>query len=109
MTGAGRRHEVDRRVEQTRRLLRDHLTVVEPDPHFAARVAALLPRSSGGMLTWAAHRVLPVSLALAAVLSIAVFLNRAPGGSRTEAASLSPASQGTTDPLDWLLESTGMR
>jgi hypothetical protein len=109
VTDDDRRRAIDLRVAEARRLLGEHLTVVEPGPHFAARVAARLPRSSGGMLTWAAHRVLPISLALAAVLTIAVFLNRGSADPGIEAASLSSTSQRTADPLDWLLESPGVR
>jgi len=90
--------------EQFRRLLRAHRTAVDPGPYFVDRVIAHLPRTQGLMLAWAARRVLPVTLALAAVLSVAVL---ATGGSvhrSVDAPSVSATSQRGSDPLDWLLE-----
>jgi hypothetical protein len=95
---------VDERVEEARRLLRERVTVVDPEPCFAGRVLANLPRRSGGMLTWAANRVLPVSVGLAAVLSIVVLLNRDAAGPQATTASNAATSQRSSDPLEWLLE-----
>jgi hypothetical protein len=83
--------------------MREHHTVVDPGPYFVDRVIARLPRSEDLMLAWAARRVLPVTLALAAVLSVAVVASS--GSSRRAAATAStPISQQANDPLDWLLE-----
>lgn len=102
MNGGNRRESVDRRVEEARRLMREHRTVIDPGPYFVDRVIARLPRNEE-MLAWAARRVLPVTLALAAVLSVAVIASN--GSARRAAATASPAtSQQANDPLDWLLE-----
>jgi hypothetical protein len=56
------------------------------------------------MLAWAAWRVLPVTLALAAVLTIAVFVTHGSPGQQADTASISSTSHVANDPLDWLLE-----
>lgn len=56
------------RYERVRRDLARHHAGVEPDPGFAARVVARLPRPTE-MLGWAALRLLPATLALVLVLS----------------------------------------
>jgi hypothetical protein len=103
MTGSDERASLDRRVEEFRRLLRERRTLVDPDPTFAHRVVALLPRAEGVMLAWAARRVLPVTLAVAAVLTIAVVLTRGSARGQAEEASVSSAHANGSDPLDWLL------
>jgi hypothetical protein len=111
MTGPDRKHALDRRVETVRRLLREQRTMIDPDPYFAERVIARLPRADAWMLAWAAQRVLPVTLTVAAVLTVAVIANRLSGGVTSAATSTAAASTSSTsqqqgnDPLDWLLES----
>jgi hypothetical protein len=57
------------RLELTRARLREHHAGVEPDAAFAGRVAARVREDSIELLGWAATRMLPVTLALAAVLA----------------------------------------
>ena len=106
MTPAKRRQEIDRRLDEVRRLLRERRVDVEPGADFAARVLARLPRNESWSIGWAARRVLPASIALAMVLMIAI---AATGGftARTSWASSPSAAAGTpagNDPLEWLLE-----
>jgi predicted anti-sigma-YlaC factor YlaD len=58
------------RLQTARELLRDHHAGAEPDAGFSARVVAALPSSSSEVLGWAAVRLLPVTLALALVLTV---------------------------------------
>lgn len=104
MTASSRREPLDRRVEEIRRLMRARCTVVDPGPHFADRVVARLPRNGGWMLAWAARRVLPVTLALAAVMTIAAIVTDGSASRQAESAEISSTSQRVADPLDWLLE-----
>ena len=104
MSGRETRSDIDRRVEDVRRSLRERHSGIEADAGFAARVIARLPRDEAWAFDWAARRILPVSIGLAMVLMIAVmatggFARRAPA-----TASASPTSQSGSDPLDWLLE-----
>jgi hypothetical protein len=103
MTRTDKRESLDDRVREVGRLLRERRFLVDPDPSFVDRVIAKLPRTEDWMLAWAARRVVPVTLAMAAVLAIAVFVT---GGSRNKgvaAASIASSKNGS-DPLDWLLE-----
>jgi hypothetical protein len=105
MTGSDTRRALDQRVEAVRRLLRERRIVVDPGPEFAERVMARVPRADAWMLAWAAQRVLPVTLTVAAVLTIAVVATNLSAGrpaAATSAASTTP--QRGNDPLDWLLE-----
>ena len=103
MTGRKPRTGLDGRLENVRSSLRQHHARVEPDEHFASRVIARLPREAEGSFEWAVRRILPVSVALAVALTIAVL---AIGGSasRTTPASVAASSQSGNDPLEWLLE-----
>lgn len=105
MNGSGRRELLDRRVEEVRRLMQAHRTVVDPGPYFVDRVIARLPRAERWMLAWAARRVLPMTLALAAVLSLAVLVTVGSASRQADAASSASTLQHGNDPLDWLLES----
>lgn len=87
-----------------RRLMRERHTLVDPGPYFIDRVIARLPREEGRMLAWAARRVLPVSLALAAVLTVAVLATNRTAGRPSNAPAVSSSSHHETDVLDWLLE-----
>ena len=87
--------KLEERVESARRLLRERRLVVEPDPHFADRVMARLHEPEAGMLAWAARRVLPVTLAVAAALTVAILATHRP--------STAQQTQRAGDPLDWLL------
>jgi hypothetical protein len=103
MTGRRTRNEIESRLEDVRRLLRERHAGIEPDAHFVNRVMARLPRDPAWSITWAARRILPASLALALALMIAVVVTaRSASGS---AASGTATAQAESDPLMWLLES----
>jgi len=88
--------------EHVRQALRERRANVSPDAGFAARVLARLPRREISSLAWAAWHVLPASLALVAVLAVAVIAtHRTPGASPTPNVTSSPSA---SDPLDWLLQ-----
>lgn len=94
---------VDERVEAARRLLRERRIIVEPDPHFADRVAGQLRANENWMFAWAARRVLPATLAVAAALTVAIFVTGGlPGGPASSSGVLE--TQSGSDPLDWLLD-----
>ena len=94
---------LDDRVEAARRLLRERCVTLEPGPYFADRVLSRLRQPDGWMFAWAARRVLSVTLALAAVLTVAIVAtDRLP--SRTRPDSTISSTQHVSDPLDWLLE-----
>jgi len=103
MTGGNRNEALDRRVEEVRRLMRDRRAAIEPGPFFVDRVIARLPAVAQPTLAWAARRVLPVTLALAAVLSVAVLVTSG-SASRSASPAASQSPQYGTDPLEWLLE-----
>ena len=96
-------NDIDRRLEEVRRLMRERHAGIEPDTEFASRVAARLPHESAWPLVWAARRMLPVSLGLAALLLIAVLLI----GPAASATSAPTAVQTDDDPVSWVLESRG--
>ncbi len=86
-----------RRYEEARGGLRDHLLEVEPGADFAARVVARLP-GPPRLLGWAAARLLPVTVAMALVLTGWCLVSApAPG----ELLADSP----TEDPLGWVIDS----
>lgn len=103
MTERHRSEALDRRVEHVQRLMREHRATFDPGPYFVDRVIARLPRTTELTLDWAARRVLPVTLALAAVLSVAVLVTNG-STSRPSNTALPSTSQRGNDPLDWLLE-----
>ena len=102
---------LESRLDEVRRLLRDHHARIEPDPHFVTRVMARLPRDASWSITWAARRILPVSLACAMVLTLALLAGGRAATTATASGaasvSASAASAGAGDPLEWLLESRG--
>ena len=103
MTRKDQRESLDHRVREVAKLLREHRAFVDPDASFVARVVSQLPRREAWLLAWAAQRVVPVTLALAAVLAIAVFVTGGSGRNGVAAASIASTQNGS-DPLDWLLE-----
>ncbi len=85
------------RMDEVRRLLREHHAGVEPDPGFAQRVVARIEREPRDLLGWAALRLLPATLVLALLL-VWWTVTRTP-----DPATLlleSPAE----DPLGWVAE-----
>ena len=81
-----------------RRLMRDRRADVQPDAFFVERVIANLPGAEDFAFAWAARRVIPVTLGLAAILALAIFVVEKPASSQ---ATTSTTSQ---DPLEWLLQ-----
>jgi hypothetical protein len=79
------RPAVDERWERLLRALRERRAGIEPDPAFASRVLARLPRRSPDALGWAAGRLVPVGLALALALGWAA-LRAGGAASEVEAA-----------------------
>jgi predicted anti-sigma-YlaC factor YlaD len=88
------------RIGLARELFREHRADVEPDAHFANRVAARLSAEPTARLGWAAARVLPATLALLLVL---VWLS---WQSAQGPASVSVESP-TEDLLTWVLDRAG--
>jgi hypothetical protein len=89
-----------RRLEAARAILRDHHCQVEPDAHFASRIAARLGDAPNGKLGWAAVRVLPATVALLLVLAWLSW-------ETTPNPSSLFASSPTEDLLTWVLERAG--
>jgi hypothetical protein len=112
MTGRKNWDEIEKRLEDVRRLLRERHARFEPDAHFADRIVARLTQDAVWSFDWAARRILPVSLALALALTVAVLATGGfkAGTSESSAASVSAStsasatSQKPSDPLEWLLE-----
>ena len=92
------------RLEDVRRLLRDRHAGIEPDAYFVDRVMARLPRHAGWSIAWAARRILPVSIAVAMVLTVALVAIGRSTNRTTTSTSVSASTQSGSDPLDWLLE-----
>lgn len=88
------------RLELARDLFREHRSEFAPDAGFTARVGAQMQVDSGSSLSWAALRVLPLTLALLALLTW--FSWAAPHPS-VEVASP------TDDLLGWVIENDGDR
>ena len=84
--------------DPSRQLFRDHRSEFTPDAGFAARVDARLPLEREDPLSWAAVRVVPVTLALLAVLAWFSWTAPVP---TTELASP------TDDLLSWVIEDEG--
>lgn len=106
MIGRKTSDERERRHNEVRQFLRARHAGIEPDAHFADRVIARLPRNEGWTIAWAARRILPVSLAFAAVLMVAAFATTR-STDRTIASTSSSAtatSETGSDSLDWLLQ-----
>lgn len=96
--------ELDSRLEDVSRLLREHHLRIEPDAQFAARILARLPRHQAWSFAWAARRVLPVSVALAVALMVAIVTTDRSTG-RASSAGLAPStSSSESDPLEWILD-----
>ena len=104
MIGRRRREEIDSRVGEVRRLLRQRHAAIEPDARFADRVIARLPSTAAWSIDWAARRILPVSMMLAVALMIAVVATGRSAGRATASASISAIGQTEGDLLEWLLE-----
>ena len=94
---------LDRQAE-VRRLLRERHAGIEPDARFADRIVARLPRNEAWSFDWAVRRVLPVSLAIAMALTIAIVVTGGSVARTTASASIASTPRGATDPLEWLLE-----
>ena len=108
MTGRKSTDELERRLDEVRRSLRARHAGIEPDAHFADRVIARLPKDEGWTIAWAARRILPVSIAFAAVLMVAALATTKSSdrtiASTSTSTSTSATSQTRGDSLDWLLE-----
>ena len=108
MSGRKTPEELDRQLHDVRRSLRERHAGIAPDAHFADRVIARLPKDEGWTIAWAARRILPVSLAFAAVLMIAALATTRSTdrtiASTTRSTLASATSQTGSDSLDWLLE-----
>jgi len=113
MTGRKSTDELERRLDEVSRSLRARHAGIEPDAHFADRVIARLPKDEGWTIAWAARRILPASIAFAAVLMVAALATTKSAdrtiASTTRATPTSTASQTGSDALDWLLEDGGGR
>ncbi len=104
MIGRKTSDERERRHNDVRQSLRARHAGIEPDAHFADRVIARLPKNEGWTIAWAARRILPVSLAFAAVLMVAA-LATTRSVDRTVASTSATATSPTgSDSLDWLLQ-----
>lgn len=108
MIGRKTSDERERRHDDVRQSLRARHAGIEPDAHFADRVIARLPKNEGWTIAWAARRILPVSLAFAAVLMVAALATTrsvdrtiASTSTSTSATATSPTG---SDSLDWLLQ-----
>jgi hypothetical protein len=104
MTARRSREEVESRLDEVRRLLRERHAGIEPDAHFVHRVVARLPGTREWSITWAAGRILPVSVAVAMLLVIAVVATHRAASRATRSETVA-AAQAEADPLLWLLES----
>ena len=107
MSGRKTPDDLKRRLNDVRRSLGARHAGIEPDAHFADRVIARLPKDEGWTLAWAARRILPVSIAFAAVLMVAA-LATTRSTDRTIVSTSTPASTMTpsgSESLEWLLES----
>ena len=85
-----------RRLDAARQLFGRQHVGIDPDAGFAARVIAALPRR-GGVLEWAALKLLPAALALAMILAGWVLVEGRGNGSL-------PEQSPTDDLLGWVLE-----
>jgi len=108
MTGRKATNDLEQKLDDVRRSLRTRHAGIEPDAHFADRVIARLPKDEGWTIAWAARRILPVSIAFAAVLMVAALATTRSTdrtiASTTRSTSASATSPTGSDSLDWLLE-----
>jgi hypothetical protein len=88
------------RMRIARELFREHHGNVEPDAHFAGRIAARLRDQPTTRLGWAAVRMLPATVALLLVLAWVSWQ------ATPDPASLFEESP-TDDLLTWVLDPTG--
>ncbi len=99
-----RDRDLDRRLEEVRRQMPRMHAEVEPDAHFARRVVAALPRREDAGLSWAARRVVPVSVALALALAAALAVTARGTGPSAGSAPAVTAVQAGDDLMSWVLE-----
>lgn len=107
MTRRKEREEVEKRLEEVRRLLRERHAGIEPDAAFVHRVLDRLPPEAAWSIDWAAWRILPVSLLLAAMLVVAVVTTNRSTGETVTPVAVSASSETPSDVLEWLLEGRG--
>jgi predicted anti-sigma-YlaC factor YlaD len=88
------------RLRVARELFREHHGDIEPDAHFAVRIAARVSTEPASKLGWAAVRLLPATIALLLVLAW-VSWQATPGP--TSLFDESP----TDNLLTWVLDQTG--
>ena len=104
MTPRKNRAEIERRLDAVRLKLSERHAGIEPDALFAARVLARLPGNATWSIGWAARHVLPVSVALALVLIVAIVATGRGTDRKTATTSVLASPQSGADPLEWLLE-----
>jgi len=90
------------RASAARELLRDHHAGIEPDAHFASRVAARLNGTPAARLGWAAARLLPATVVLLFVLA---WLSWQTTSSPASMFDESP----TEDLLTWVIDRAGQK
>ena len=90
----------EKRTEAARLFFRTHHAQVEPDAGFAVRVAAQLDRKPVDLMSSAALKLLPGTLAL--VLILAWF------ASRTPEPSVNSATSSSDDLLTWVLDESSV-
>ena len=88
------------RLRVAREMFREHHGNIEPDAHFASRIAARLRDEPATRLGWAAARVLPATIALLLVLAWVAWQ------ATPNPASLLEESP-TDDLLTWVLDQAG--
>ncbi len=88
------------RIGIARQLFREHHGNVEPDEHFAGRVAARLHVQPASTLGWAAVRILPATFALLLILAWLSW-------QVTPDFAFPFLASPTEDPLGWVLDPTG--
>ena len=92
------RERLEARLDLARDYFRQHHARVEPDLEFADRVVRRLRREPAEVLGWAAMRLLPATLALAALLAWFAFEPSAMGESVEQPAAPSD------DLISWVLD-----
>lgn len=89
------------RLDEARRILREHHGNVQPDPGFATRVVSRLPAPTSETLGWAALRLIPVTLVLVVVLAWFAI------DGRTAVQTTDDTSAPTDDLVSWVIEDSG--